>query len=406
MKLRTKLSISPSGPDGNVNGSALITCDYSHEDYDLCTINGSTLFDPASSTIFAMGPHTHDKSPAPFKFRPYPLKSDKRAMSSVKELNLIAAQPKLSCGVTHHSPALVFSAAGYTGNYYHEMNENFIPLFITIDSLFPNRDVTLVVTDGKMWWFQKYAELLSALSPHRSIINADNLSTAHCFPSATLGLMKHGSMIIDPKLLPYNKTLLDFCDFLGKVYTKLGTPFMYPKENGKPHLTLISRGCGSRVILNQEDVIKLGEEIGFNVHVFEASGSTPMAKIYGVVHCSDVLLGVHGAGLTNFLLLRPGSVLVQVVPIGLGWASRTYYEKPTKFLRVEYLEHKIELNESSLLEKYGANSLVIRDPPAFQRRSQKRVHWTEQNVTIDIARFRNCLMKAHEKAKEFMSKVN
>lgn len=409
MKLRTKLLISRSVPDRNVNdgSAAAITCDYSHQEYDLCTINGSTLLDSASSTIFAVGPHTKDKYHAPLKIRPYPRKSDKVAMSGVKELNLIEAQPKLSCAVTHRTPALVFSAAGYTGNYYHEINDNFIPLFITINSLFPNRDVTLVVTEGKLWWFQKYAELLSAFSPHRSIISADNISTVHCFPSATLGLIKHGPMIIDPKLLlPNPKTLLHFRDFLGKVYTKSGTPFMYPKEKKKPQLTVISR-THSRAIVNEEDVIKVGEELGFSVHVFEPSRSTPMAKVYGVIHGSDVLLGVHGAGLTNFLFMRPGSVLVQVKPIGLEWVSRTYYEKPPKYLGVEYLEYKIEVNESSLLQKYGADSLVIKDPGAFQRKwPHKRVHWTEQNVTIDIARFRKCLIKAHEKAKIFMSKVN
>ncbi|XP_014492882.1 protein O-linked-mannose beta-1,4-N-acetylglucosaminyltransferase 2 [Vigna radiata var. radiata] len=407
VKLRTKLSICRWVPDRNVNGSAAaITCDYSNKEYDLCTINGSTLLDPTSSTIYAVDLHTRNKSRPPLKFRPYPRKSDKVAMSFVKELNLIVAQPKLSCNVTHHTPALVFSAAGYTGNHYHEINEIFIPLFITINKLFSNQDVTLVVTEGKMWWFQKYAELLAAFSPHRSIINANNLSTVHCFPSATLGLMKHGPMIIDPKLLlPNPKTLIDFRAFLGKVYSKLGTPFMYPKRD-KPQLTLISR-TASRVITNEEDVIKVAEELGFIVHVFEASRSTPMRKVYGVVHGSDVLLGVHGAGLTNFLFMRKGSVLVQVVPIGLEWVSTTYYEKPPKYLGVEYLEYKIEVNESSLLQKYGGDSLVVKNPGAFQTKwPQKRLHWTHQNVTIDITRFRNCLIKAHEKAKIFITKVN
>ncbi|CAJ1931971.1 unnamed protein product [Sphenostylis stenocarpa] len=403
-----RLSNSQLGRHWNVNGSAVISCDYSHDEYDLCRVNGSTLFDPASSTIYAMGPHTQNQSHVPVKIRPYPLKSDKLAMAAVKELNLTEAPTKLSCGVTHRTPALVFSAAGYTGNYYHEINENFIPLFITITSLFPNQDVTLLVTEGKSWWFQKYGELLSALSPLHSIINANNLSTVHCFPSATIGLMKHGPMMIDPKLLPNPKTLFDFRAFLGKVYTEIGTPFMQPNENGKPRLTLISRRRGvSRVILNEEDVIKVGEEIGFNVHVFEPSTSTPMAQVYGVVHSSEVLLGVHGAGLTNFLLMKPGSVLVQVVPFHLEWVSETYYKKPPIKLGLEYVEYKIELNESSLLEKYGADSLVIKDPAAFQSKySHKRVYWTEQNVRIDIIRFRSCLIKAYEKAKIFMSKVH
>ena len=45
------------------NGSAVITCDYSHNGYDICTINGSTLLDQASSTLFALGPHTQQDNP-------------------------------------------------------------------------------------------------------------------------------------------------------------------------------------------------------------------------------------------------------------------------------------------------------------------------------------------------------
>ncbi|KAH1059853.1 hypothetical protein GLYMA_02G113200v4 [Glycine max] len=411
VKLRSMLLISEWARNWNANnGSAVITCDYSHNGYDICTINGSTLLDQASSTLFALGPHTQqDKPHIPFKILPYTLKGDKTAMSNVKEVTLTLAPPKLSCGVTHHTPALVFSVGGYTGNFYHEINENFIPLFITINSLFPNQNVILVVLEGKSWWFKKYAELLSAFSPNHMIINTNNISTVHCFPSATIGLIKHGDMTIDPKLLPNPKTLLDFRAFLDKVYTKDDdTPFVYPNENGKPRLTLISRrGNVSRLLLNENDVIKVAEEIGFNVHVFEPK-NTPMAKVYRLIHASDVLLGVHGAGLTNFLFLRPGSVLVQVVPIELYWASRTYYEKPPKFLGVDYIEYKIEPNESSLLERFGANSLVFKDPPAFHKGnwSKQRVYLKEQNVKINVVRFRKYLTKAYEKAKIFISKVN
>ncbi|TKY69621.1 EGF domain-specific O-linked N-acetylglucosamine transferase [Spatholobus suberectus] len=400
------LSISEWAPDWNASGSVAITCNCSHLEFDICTISAPTLLDHASSTLFALGPNTQDKSHVPVKIHPYPLKSDKTAMSYVKEVTLTLAPPKLACGVTHHTPALLFSAGGYTGNFYHEINENFIPLFITINSLFPNQDVTLAITDGMIWWFQKYAELLSAFSPHHLIINTNNLSTTHCFPSTTIGLIKHGPMIIDPKLLPYPKTLLDFRAFLDKAYAKVDAPLLNPNESGKPRLTLMSRtGNVSRVILNQKDVIKVAKEIGFNVHVLEPSRNTSMANVYRLIHASHVLLGVHGAGLTNFLFLKPGSVLVQVVPIGLDWASKTYYEKPPKFLGVDYIEYKIQPNESSLLESYGANSLVIKDPVAFQegKWSKKRIYWKKQDVKIDIIRFRKYLTKAYEKAKIFMS---
>ncbi|XP_061369669.1 xylan glycosyltransferase MUCI21-like [Gastrolobium bilobum] len=389
--------------------SAIITCDRSHKDFDICTVNSPTLLDHASSTLFTLGPHSRAQPNNPVKIHPYPLKNDKTAMSYVKEITITSSPPKQTCGVTHHSPALVFSAGGYTGNFFHEINENFIPLFITINSLFPNQDVVLVITGGMIWWFQKYAELLSAFSHGHLIINTKNLTTNHCFSSATIGLIKHGPMIIDPKLLPFPKTLFDFHTFLKNAYTKDGTPLLYPNKWGRPNLTLVSRrGNVSRVILNQDEVIKVAEEVGFNVHVLEPSKNSSMVKAYRLIHTSHVMLGVHGAGLTHFLFLRPGSVLVQVVPIGTDWPSRTYYKDPTKILGLEYIEYKIQANESSLSESYGANSLAIKDPKAFheEKWAKKRIYLKKQNVKLDITRFRKCLTKAYKKAKIFMDRIS
>lgn len=421
--MRHLLSISQWTWDWDATNSVVITCDRSHTDFffffgshidfDICTMNSPTLLDQASLTLFTLGPHTRAQPRNPVKIHPHPLKSDKTAMSYVREVTLASAPPKPSqpCGVTRHSPALVFSTGGYTGNFHHEVNENFIPIFITVNSLFPGQNVTLVITDGMIWWFQKYAELLSAFSPHHTIINTNNLTTTHCFPSAIIGLIKHGSMIIDPKLLPHPKTLLDFYACLKNVYIKYDTPLMYSNKRGSPRpllVLVIRRGNVSRVILNQEEVIKVAKEVGFNVHVLEPSrDSNSMASAYRLIHASHVMLGVHGAGLTHSLFLRQGSVLVQVVPLGTDWASRTYYEKPTEILGLEYIEYKVEANESSLSESYGANSLVIKDPEAFHdgKWSKKRIYLKKQDVKIDINRFRKCLTKAYGKAKIFMNRI-
>lgn len=51
------------------------------------------------------------------------------------------------------------------------------------------------------------------------------------------------------------------------------------------------------------------------------------------------MFGVHGAALTHFLFLRPGSVLVQVVPVGLGWVAETCFETPAKAMKLEYIDY-------------------------------------------------------------------
>jgi len=373
-------------------------------------MSNPTLLEPTSLTLFTLSPHTRIHSHINVKIQPYTLKSDKNAMSSVREVTLTSAPPKSSqCGVTHNIPALVFNARGYNGNFYHEINDIFIPLFITINSLFHDQDVILVIVDGMTWWYQKYADLLNAFSPHHMIINTNHLTTTHCFPSAVVGLIKHGPVTIDPKLLPHPKTLLDFSAFLKNAYIKKDTPLLYPNNNSKPLLTLVNRkGSSSRVILNQEEVIKLAKDVGFNVHVLDHSKDYTMANVYRLIHSSHVLLGVHGAGLTNLFFLRRGSVVVQVVPIGLEWASETCYKNPSPFLGLEYVEYKVEANESSLSWNYGADSLMVKDPKAYTEGKWEKsiVYLKNQNVKIDLVRFKKCLMKAFEKAKIFMNSTS
>ncbi|XP_024021514.1 uncharacterized protein LOC21387743 [Morus notabilis] len=160
-----------------------IICDRSHSNFDLCSINGHTLLDPRTTTLYALDPTNSNPPITLLKIRPYPRKADKRAMSSVKELNITSIPPKISCGVTHHSPALAFSAGGYTGNFFCDFSDGFAPFFITINSLFSNRDVVLVISDIRGRWAQKYAELQSRISKH-PIIDLNKENVVHCFPSA------------------------------------------------------------------------------------------------------------------------------------------------------------------------------------------------------------------------------
>lgn len=170
-------------------------------------------------------------------------------------------------------------------------------------------------------------------------------------------------------------------------------------------MILISRkGNISRVILNEKKVVKAAEEVGFDVVVFDPIKNSSLSNAFKLIAASHAMLGVHGAGLTHFLFLRPGSVLMQVVPLAMEGASRSCYESPGKDLGLKYIEYKIEAKESSLLEIYGNSSLVIRDPQAVVGGKWKNMHLylKNQNVKIDLSRFRRYLREAYEKANRFM----
>ncbi|KAH7516030.1 hypothetical protein FEM48_Zijuj10G0091300 [Ziziphus jujuba var. spinosa] len=299
-----------------------ITCDRVHYFYDICKVNGPTL-DPTTSTFYTMG--TPDP-PLVEKIQPYPRKWESLVMSRIKEITLTSSPQSPPCQVKHEAPALVFSAGGYTGNFFHEFNDGFIPLYITVNSMFENQDLVLVISKSRDWWITK----------------------------------------------------------------------------SRPRLVLVIRtGNVGRVLLNHKEVKQEAEKVGFEVVVFEPKPSTPLSVAYKLMNSSHAMVGVHGAAMTHTLFLRPGSVFVQVVPLGTQKAAALCYGKPAKAIGVEYMEYRIDAEESSLINKYGKEDKMIKEPMGFEGNNWSydimKIYLKEQNVRVDLERFRGYLKEAYEK---------
>ncbi|KAF2608692.1 hypothetical protein F2Q68_00044607 [Brassica cretica] len=68
-------------------------------------------------------------------------------------------------------------------------------------------------------------------------------------------------------------------------------------------------------------------------------------------------------------------------------------------MNLRYLEYKIAAEESTLLRRYGRNHEIVRDPSAVGKRGWEMfqsVYLVQQNVSIDINRFKPVLVKAFE----------
>ncbi|KAI8528533.1 hypothetical protein RHMOL_Rhmol12G0155800 [Rhododendron molle] len=401
------------GPQALANaGPALagpIICNRSHLSYDICSINGPTLLDPNLSTFYVTGPI--DSTPQVEKIQPYPRKWDRFRMSNIKEINLISGPSNPPCMVQHTASALAFSLAGYDGDFFTDFYDEFIPLFITINSVFSTRDYVLVISNAHDWWMWKYADLLQSFTKH-PIIYLDNQKTTHCFPSATIGLISLDPTAKNPKNpkpLPNLKTILPFHALLQKTYGQNQNSISTPLKS-RPQLVLAGRkGAIGRLIMNQAEVKKVAEEEGFDVIEFEPKYATSMRRAYELMSSSHAMIGVHGAALTHFLFLRPGSVLMQVVPIGTQLLSEVWFGILAREMRLEYMEYKIGVGESSLVEKYEKEDMIIKDPEAFLEKkgwSSETVepYLKKQNVRFDLVRLRKHLKKAFVKAKAFMER--
>ncbi|XP_021910174.1 uncharacterized protein LOC110823974, partial [Carica papaya] len=171
-----------------------INCDRFHKNYDVCSINNRFILDPVVSTFYLVD-LTSIQSYVMEKIKPYPRKWDETVMLRINELKITSTASGPKCQTQHDLPALVFSAGGYTGNFFHDFNDGFIPLFITVNSIFPDQDFIFVISKANDWWIRRYTELLRAFSLH-PIIDLDNDTSTHCFPNANIGLISHGFMTI------------------------------------------------------------------------------------------------------------------------------------------------------------------------------------------------------------------
>ncbi|KAF3341809.1 hypothetical protein FCM35_KLT00447 [Carex littledalei] len=109
-------------------------------------------------------------------------------------------------------------------------------------------------------------------------------------------------------------------------------------------------------------------------------------------------MGVHGAGLTHFMFLPDNAVHIQVAPLGKP-SSREYYGLPAIDRNLRYIQYNISEEESTLSEKYPRDHPVFTDPDSIFRQGYAvsfRIYLVEQNIKLNIARFRPVLVRALE----------
>ncbi|PHU24273.1 hypothetical protein BC332_09380 [Capsicum chinense] len=330
-----------------------------------------------------------------WNIRPYARKGDNRAMDSVT--NLIVKKVHISqeiptCTRNYTVPAIVFSTKGYAGNHFHDFTDVLIPLFQTSRRF--NGEVQFLITNHMSWWIDKFKPLLQRLSKYE-IVDIDKKKEVLCFPSMTIGLKANKEFSINTSESSYS--MMDFTKFLKNTYS-LMRKFAVRLKKNKPRLLIISRSKTRRFI-NIQELVTMASSLGFQVVVEETSEN--LANVAKKVNSFDVLMGVHGAGLTNMVFLPENAAVVQIVGLGMEWISKVDFEIPAMDMNLKYLDNKISVNESSLIQKYPLEHQVLRDPPANvitpeEWVSYSKIYLDQQDVNIDVNRFRGTLLKALE----------
>ncbi|XP_073126401.1 xylan glycosyltransferase MUCI21-like [Henckelia pumila] len=358
----------------------------------VCVANQPVKIDTRNMTVYVSSNQTLTEQET--IIRPY-AKQEDEVLKSITPVHVFRhrnfTENPPFCEYRHEIPAVVFST-GSTGNVFHEISEIIIPLFMTTKQ-FESR-VFFILEDYKPSFMAKYGKVLSQLSAFE-VMNPSSNGSVHCFPGSVIGLKYNDNLALNSSEIPGGYSMSDFRHLLRQSY---GLRFTHVSQISKPRLLLLSR-TNTRRFLNEDEMILMMKELGFEVTVVKRSKlASNLNKFSQMINSCNVLVGAHGAGLTNELFLPSGAVMVQVELLGTEWASNTYYGDTARAMGVHYLRYKIEPEESSLVKLYGRNHPVITDPSYMYNkggyRAARTVYLDLQNVRINLVRFRETLVEA------------
>ncbi|KAJ3692400.1 hypothetical protein LUZ60_012750 [Juncus effusus] len=391
--LQTNDEFFESNTPTTTSGESL--CDLSNFRANVCDMEGEIVIDPRSKSVLFKEPAGSSRNEM-FKIQPYPRKGDKFCLAHTTELMVKSVKDVPQCTKYHDMPALVFSITGYTGNLFHDFTDVMVPLFTTASRF--NGEVQLVMSDYMIWWVRKYDKVLQSLSNY-PIIDLKNDNEVRCYKHVIVGLHAYMEFTIDSKLSPQNVTMVDFNAFMRRAYDlpRKSVTVLGEQPSKKPRLLIISRKR-TRTFLNLDEIVDMAHDIGYEVVINEADVSSNVSQMAHIVNSCDVMMGVHGAGLTNCVFLPQNGTLIQIVPWGaLDFISRLDFGDPSTQMGLHYSHYSISVEESSLLDKYPRDHDIFRNPVAFHTKGFQFVKETfldDQNVRLDVKRFRGVLLEA------------
>uniref|UniRef100_A0A0D9VFC3 Glycosyltransferase 61 catalytic domain-containing protein n=1 Tax=Leersia perrieri TaxID=77586 RepID=A0A0D9VFC3_9ORYZ len=301
------------------------------------------------------------------------------------------------CTVNSTATAFVLSTGGFTGNPFHDYTDVLIPAFISAHRF--GGEVQFLVSSYKSWWTSRYLQIFQRLSRY-DVVDIDNDDEVRCYGSVVVGPTFHKELGVDASRAG-SASMVDFRAMLRGAF---GLERAAAEPSGdrwdirrRPRLLIISRR-GSRAFLNERAMADMAMSLGYDVRVGEPDVSTDVSKFARLVNSADVMVGVHGAGLTNMLFLPAGAVLIQVVPYGgLEWLARGTFKEPAADMQIHYLEYMIQLDETTLSEQYPRDDPVLKDPYSIHKQgwnALKTVYLDKQNVRPHLGRLKNTFLEA------------
>ncbi|XP_078176714.1 alpha-1,3-arabinosyltransferase XAT2-like [Carex rostrata] len=377
-----------------------IICEFSDYRYNMCSIEVNLKVMGSSATVLLIPPSlsTTSANTTVWKIRPFTRKWEESTMAIVKELTIQWASDQNqgpACDVTHDVPVLIFPTALFSFNLFHDYTDLLLPLFVAANQY--NGKIQFAVTNFHWPWIKKFMPHLQALS-HYPIINLDSETLVHCFPSGQIGLRATFPMTVDNYSAQNVSTMVAFRHFVRTSLSLERTEIDITDQknsNKKPRIAILLRKV-TRTFTNENEIVEMAKEVGFEVVRTDAETTKDFPRIAHLINSCDVLMGLHGAGLTNMMYLPNNATLIQVIPWGdLRLVSWKDFGEPTKYMGLNYIEYEIKEEESTLIEKYPRNHTVFTNPQELHKQgwtAMYSVYLVQQSVKLNVNRFRAVLV--------------
>jgi hypothetical protein len=361
-----------------------------------CEISGDIRINGTSRWVSLVPSSWSSEERQEWKIRPYSRRNvDAIDKVTITQLPDQSGAPR--CTATYTVPGVLFALGGLTGNIFHDYADVLVPLFVASRRYGGEVQFLVANLGERPSWPGKYRALLRRLSRY-DVVDLDEDAHVRCFRNLTVGLHIHKEFTIVPEL-EEGLTMADFARFQREALDlpRHEASILAREPETKPRLMLLHRSH-YRKFANEEEVVGAAWAAGFEAEVVELRGDMPIEEQARTLNSFDVLLGIHGAGLTAEVFMPPGGVMIQVVPFGkLEYMARIEYDEPAADMGLKYVDYLIGLDESTLPGILGWDHPAVTDPDSIHRQGWLTLYdfyLRKQDIRINVTRFAQTLAQA------------
>ncbi|KAK9803772.1 hypothetical protein WJX73_005275 [Symbiochloris irregularis] len=144
-------------------------------------------------------------------------------------------------------------------------------------------------------------------------------------------------------------------------------PHDYGSQTKRPRVVIATRPTDRRQVLNEDEIITYLRD-NWDVHVMVEGFRDGLGAAFSLMQDTDVIIGVHGAGLMNTMFKKPGGVLIQLLPYGF-----TLNEQTHQLIRGDFFADMIESLNGTYLQWQNhdpQNAFIVKSFWDYNRR-----HW-------------------------------